>query len=89
VVKLNGYEMRLHSWRLADLADWGGSTDRWSFFGWIQGEFNPKQDIYNNPQLEAVFPGRTVPEAPLQYVEVKGYGDGRGPALKLEWGRRL
>jgi hypothetical protein len=89
VVTINGCEMRLHGWRLSPLADWGGSTDRWGFFGWIRDGFDRDADIYNNPQLEAVFPGYEVPDSPLQYVEVKGYGDDRGLGLKLHWGRRV
>lgn len=87
-VKINGYEMRVGDWELNPYAEYAGYYDCWGFFGWIRGEFDRTRDIYNDPQVEMELPWQNVPDAPVRHVEVMGYGDSRGLALKIQWGRR-
>lgn len=88
-IRINGQELRIHSWRLTPLADWAGETDRWSLTGRLR-EFDRTVDIYNESRLESAdLPGRNCPTGQEILVEVKGYGDDRGLFLKVEWGREL
>lgn len=88
LVKINGYELRVGDWELNPYAEYAGFFDCWGFFGWIRGEFDRTVDIYNDPQVDMELWGQAVPDAPVRHVEVKGYGDSRGWALKIQWGRR-